>query len=122
MKNLVFIFFTLFIITSCGSESSDPVPGGGNEMETDECEGTSFTYSNDIANIVNSNCALAGCHVQGNSEGIPDFTQYQNLFDRRSTISSRVNAGTMPPSTSGITLTDAQKLAITCWVKAGAPQ
>lgn len=122
MKKFILILFASAFIYACGSDSTDPIPGGGNEEENDECEGTSYTYSNDVAAIVNSSCALAGCHVNGNTQGLPDFTMYQNLFDRRSTVSSRVNAGTMPPSTSGITLTDAQKLIITCWVKAGAPQ
>jgi hypothetical protein len=123
MKKLVFILFSVTLIYACSSDSSDPTPGGGGmSEENDECEGTSFTFANDVQAIINTNCALSGCHVAGNSQGLPDYTTYAGVFDKRGAISSRVGAKTMPPSNSGLTLTDAQIKTVVCWVKSGAPQ
>jgi hypothetical protein len=122
MKQSIFLCLVFWLIMGCSSDSSDPTPGGGMEGENDACEGTSFTYDSDISSIINTNCALSGCHVDGNTQGLPDFSNYQGVFDRRTNVNSRIASGNMPPSSSGLSLTDAQKAAIDCWVKAGAPE
>jgi hypothetical protein len=120
MKQSIFFLLALWVTMSCSSDSSDPMPGG--MEETDVCDGTDFTYDNDIASIINTNCALSGCHVDGNTQGLPDFSSYQGVFDQRVSVKSRVASGNMPPSNSGLTLSDVQKSAIDCWVQDGAPK
>lgn len=90
------------------------------EMMEDLCEGTSYTYEADIKSIVDSNCAISGCH--NGSGSIPDFSTYDELFDNRLAVKSRTGAKTMPPASSDKILTDAQIQMIACWVDDGAPQ
>lgn len=88
---------------------------GCTEQEVVLSSGT--TYSGKISSIISSNCAVSGCHVSGQS--IPDFSDSENVRQRASTINSRVQSGSMPPSTRP-DLTEEQKQLINCWVTEGA--
>ena len=90
------------------------------EEMMDDCEGTDFTYTNSIKAIVDNNCALSGCHVAGGD--LPDYTTYAGIFSRASGAASRTQAGSMPPASSGKSLTADQIMMIKCWVAAGAPE
>ncbi len=106
---------TLFLFMSCSDDSSSTNPGGMNN----ECEGTAFTYSGQVASIINSSCALAGCHVGG---ALPDFRTFSGVFANRSNIRSMVSSRNMPPAGSGISLSTQEINTIVCWVANGAPQ
>lgn len=73
----------------------------------------------EVETIVTNSCALSGCHA-GNVS--PDFRDAQNIIARADRIRARTGNQSMPPSSSGITLTDAQINAIACWVADGAPE
>lgn len=77
------------------------------------------SFSASISDIVANNCALSGCHVAG--RGIPDFTDKENILTNANAIKNRTVSGSMPPASSGRTLSDAQIEAIACWVDSGAP-
>lgn len=77
---------------------------------------SSVTYS-DVETIVRSNCAISGCHA-GNVS--PDFRNKNTIIDRAQRILSRTGARSMPPRSSGISLTAQQIEAIECWVADGA--
>lgn len=83
-----------------------------------DCSTTPATFSAVIAPIIQVNCAVPGCHV-ANAQ-FPDFTDFKNIQDNAITIKSRVENGTMPPASSGKSLTLEQINAITCWVENGA--
>ncbi|MEL6660129.1 MAG: hypothetical protein AAFY48_18780 [Bacteroidota bacterium] len=70
-----------------------------------------------IETIINSSCAVSGCHA-GNVS--PDFRDKNNVLNNASRIKSRTAAQSMPPSSSGISLTPDQIEAISCWVDDGA--
>lgn len=76
-------------------------------------------YSASVASIIDSNCAITDCHVAGT--GRQDFTVLSTVQSNAAGILSRTSNGSMPPSSSGRTLTDDQKEAIACWVDDGAP-
>lgn len=118
MKKFLFYFACLFLVSvySCGEDDLDEEP----EPMEDECEGTNFTYTNSIKAIVDNNCALSGCHVAGGD--LPDYTTYAGIFSRASGAASRTQAGSMPPASSGKSLTADQIMMIKCWVAAGAPE
>lgn len=72
----------------------------------------------DIIPIINTNCAVSGCHDGGN--GLPNFTNKTNIINNAEKIKTRTGNNTMPPSSSGKTLTDEEIALIACWVDDGA--
>ena len=78
--------------------------------------GIQFTV---VQSIINSNCAVSNCH-DGSSSSRPDFTVDLNIKDFSSQIRSRTMQKTMPPASSGLSLSDAQIEQISCWVEDGA--
>lgn len=115
---LIFVGITL-LETSCDNAKAAPCA----------CEITplpSPTYDNDIAPIINSKCAVSGCHVSG--AGIPGvFSDYEGLtpylnsenngFDDRVIIKKN-----MPQINSGFDLTDEEFNLLSCWVCDGYPE
>jgi len=79
---------------------------------------TGVSYANQIQEIMETNCTISGCH-DGES-GIPDWTDLSNVQSNSTNIKSRTAAGTMPPSSSGLSLTQDEVDAIGCWVDDGA--
>lgn len=94
--------------------------------DSENCQATAQTtlktgvnYTDNIASIINTNCAVSGCH-SGNQS--PKLTTFSEVSANASRILSRTSARTMPPSSSGRTLTAAEIKLIECWVADGAPQ
>ncbi len=94
-------------------------------QDSDGCETSNMvtvlsgvSYANQIEDIIEASCAVSGCH-DGQS-GIPDWNVLGNVQDNAANIKNRTAAGTMPPSNSGITLTQDEVDAIGCWVDDGA--
>jgi hypothetical protein len=75
------------------------------------------SLTTDIVPIINTNCALAGCHGAGQS-GRPDFTKKDVIVSNATRIKERTIAGNMPPSGK---LSNDLLNKISCWVDSGAP-
>lgn len=71
----------------------------------------------EINDIIQTNCAVSGCHA-GNQA--PDFRVSTNITGNANRIQIRTGAKTMPPPSSGRSLTDAEIAKIACWVADGA--
>lgn len=115
MKKLILLLFAALLLSllSC-SKDDDSM-----DIKNNDCNNVDIGYSNGIKAIIDANCALPVCH--GGDASIPDFTNYDNVFARRSLIQSRVVAKTMPPAgSSSLSSDNIQK--INCWVENGAPQ
>ncbi|MDR7128722.1 hypothetical protein J2X69_001054 [Algoriphagus sp. 4150] len=104
----------LLISISCSSESEDQLP----PPSTARCEDSDASLSADIIPILQQNCAVSGCHVAGT--GRADFTVADNIIQFASAIRANTQSGTMPPSSSGKSLSAEQKELIFCWVNGGA--
>lgn len=74
-------------------------------------------YSTDVKSIIETNCAVSGCHVSGGS-GPGNFTVFANVQASASQIKSNTQSGSMPKN--GSKLPQAQLDAIACWVDDGA--
>lgn len=72
-----------------------------------------------IQAIVQTNCVSSNCHG-GNVS--PDFRQANNIGSSAGRIKSRTQSKTMPPSSSGKSLTAQEIELIACWVDGGANQ
>ena len=113
-KNLLIVAFCFAVFTGC-SKSDD----GTNTPTTNNtnCTGTK-SFSSDVSPIFQSVCSNAGCHNTGSTNGPGPLTNYQQIFNARTSIHSAVSSGTMPKNT---TLSSTQKDAIICWINSGAP-
>jgi hypothetical protein len=99
-KILVFLTFSLLIISSCSKDSTtDPY--------TPSCDGTTKSYKNEVAPIIQTYCS--GCHS--------GYSTYANLSASKNKVRSVIVSGQMPENGS---LTTAQKDAIVCWIDNGA--
>ncbi|MEQ9298125.1 MAG: hypothetical protein RIF33_06170 [Cyclobacteriaceae bacterium] len=72
------------------------------------------TYEGSIKNIVETNCAISGCH---NGSQAPDLRTLEQIQSSASRIKIRTADGSMP---RGRTLTQTQIDLIACWVDDGA--
>lgn len=88
----------------------------GCEVSLEATVNSDVEYAN-VEAIISSSCAVSGCHA-GNVS--PDFRVKQNILNNANQIKSRTTARSMPPSSSGITLTEDEIETISCWVNDGA--
>ena len=122
----VFVFLSAsVVINGCKKDIGYP-ESKTNSANTVTCDSSAaVTYTNFVANVLNTNCTLSGCHNSGSSYG--DFTSYAN-------IKLKVDDGTfydrvlvqkdMPPtySTGPVSLDDCTLGKLKKWVNNGAPQ
>lgn len=108
-STVCFLSLTMFACTNDSEEEQQDM------MDQVDC--SMVTFQDNIANIINNNCAISGCHVSGT--GLPDYTQNSVIEDKASLIKARTSAGTMPPASSGLTLSQSQIDDIACWVDNG---
>lgn len=73
----------------------------------------------EVETIVAASCAISGCHA-GNVS--PDFRVRQNILNRADRIRARTGNASMPPPSSGGSLTELEINAIACWVADGASE
>ena len=80
---------------------------------------TGISFAALIKPIIANNCAVAGCHVAGGTAPFK-LTTFSEIQIRAFAIKSRTSAKTMPPPSSGRSLSDQQIQRIACWVNDGA--
>ncbi len=90
-------------------------------IDDNDCETTQevkvlhgTSWSLEVEEIINGNCALPTCH--GGTQS-PDFRDFENVVNNAANIKARTGNGTMPPN-AVLDPDDVQ--AIACWVDDGA--
>src|SRR5690606_28263802 len=86
--------------------------------EDEVCLDNTATLSGSASTIINTNCAVPGCHVAGT--GRANFTIKGNIIQNASTSRTFTQNGIMPPPRSGRSLTAEEKQRLFCWVENGA--
>lgn len=113
-----YLYLLIYSITlsalhvACTNDNEEDLFG---EME---CGTEVVSFQQDIQPIINTNCAIPGCHVSGSQ--FPDFSEKENIMDNAGEIRTRTRNRVMPPPSSGKSLTDEQIQLISCWVNSGA--
>ena len=82
------------------------------------CGNVPAKFATDINTIIQTRCAIAGCHAAGSTNGVGPLTSYELISSHAVEIKSAVVSGFMP---QGSSLTPVQIKAISCWVDSGAP-
>jgi uncharacterized membrane protein len=102
------LLLMVFSATSCSKkENSDNV-------------GCTASFSADIQPVINTKCALSGCHNAGSTLG--DFTTYAGVKARADNGRLRRNVfelKIMPPPTA-VQLSEHEKEQLKCWLDNGA--
>ncbi|BDD01511.1 hypothetical protein [Persicobacter psychrovividus] len=106
--SLIFIFSTALIFAACLSEKEETLP----EKDCPEA----ITFSGGVDQIINTNCAVPGCHVPGAVP--PSLKGYDEVNSHTSNIEKRINGegAIMPPSGK---LPQATIDSISCWIQNG---
>jgi uncharacterized membrane protein len=113
MKYWVFsTFLVCFIISSCTWDNAEDLYG------IPDCPQDGISFAQVIEPIVQTNCAISGCHVNGQQR--PILETYEQMAANAERIKARTSNGTMPPANSGKSLTLEEINAIACWVDNGA--
>ncbi|MEJ1236698.1 hypothetical protein WBG78_01135 [Chryseolinea sp. T2] len=79
---------------------------------------TGTSYNDDIKPIIETSCAVSGCHVSGGAAPFA-LTTVKSVQDHASSIKTVTANGSMPKG--GPPLSQAEKDKIACWVDDGAP-
>ncbi|HLT06048.1 MAG TPA: hypothetical protein VK014_00910 [Cyclobacteriaceae bacterium] len=107
------LILAVITITACNSENEEDLT-----PEDEVCLDNTATLSGSVSTIINTNCAVPGCHVAGT--GRANFTIKENIIQNASTIRTFTQNGIMPPPQSGRSLTAEEKQSLFCWVENGA--
>ena len=117
------------IVVACHHQPDiiEPNPNGnGNIPDTiivinpDPCSPDTAYYQNTILPLVNSNCAMSGCHDSNGTGEADPYTTYSQIRSNRNDMLEQMQQGTMPPQSSGITLTADQIAQFQLWIQQGA--
>lgn len=107
------LWLLVLSLAACNSENEEDILPEG-----EICQENTATLSGVVSTIIETNCAVSGCHVTGT--GRVDFTVNENIIQNAAQIGSFTQAGIMPPPESGGALTAQEKMDIRCWVENGA--
>jgi hypothetical protein len=83
------------------------------------CTTTPARFSTDIAPLIQSRCAISGCHAAGSTNGPGPLTSYTLIKNAAPEIKAAVVSRFMPKTG---TLSQLEIKKISCWVDAGAPE
>ena len=86
--NLALIIFSIFILVeSCKHEvviPNDkvitPIPTKGKVKDTSNCHPDTVYFVNSILPIIQSNCAMSGCHGKGSAQDGVELSNYNNII------------------------------------------
>lgn len=70
---LYIVLLSISLFLSCKYEKIEPTP----VISSNPCDTATITYTNRVKIIIDNNCALSGCHIQGFAAG--DFTTYNGI-------------------------------------------
>ena len=109
----VLVYLILIFLGSCSNDNEEELFG---PLDFN-CDPLITTFSDVIKPIIDTNCAVKGCHVSG-PQLLPDFTVFANIQSYSDKIKELTAIRDMPRG--GRVLTTEQILQIACWVDNGA--
>lgn len=113
---LTLIAFTLSLVSSCYYDKEETLYP--NSSTNTSCDTSLAKYSKDVSVIINSKCAVSGCHVAGSQT--PDLSSYAALTSSNNItrVQERaINSKTMPAA-GPLSACEITKLQL--WINNGA--
>lgn len=108
---------TIVLISSCTKDEGKLPVQTTPPPTASACD--TVTYTKHIKPIIETNCALSGCHASPTSNPfLENYTQVKEKAERVKARAVDANPSIMPPSPN-TPLTAAQKDLINCWVSNG---
>jgi hypothetical protein len=120
LSGLFLLTFALFVF-SCGKDDGD-------DPNPSNCDTADLTYTDDIKTILNTNCALSGCHsaAEASMQGAMNDYDAAKAFVAEGRILGAINHEqgfeAMPRPEGSAKLDDCTIDKITAWVVDGAPE
>lgn len=108
------VFSLCFLFSQCSKDKNN----NNNNFTVDCATVTNKAFAANISPLIQSRCAISGCHASGSGNGPGALTTYSQIVTAASRIRASVAAGTMP---QGSTLSTAEKNSIVCWIDGGTP-
>ncbi|MEI6814987.1 MAG: hypothetical protein WCL14_00145 [Bacteroidota bacterium] len=117
MKPLIISFLIISIVTSCTYSKKEMVAAPKAFICTDTVH-----YAISIKPIVQSQCAIYGCHVNKGGANAVDYSTVAGVQSQASQIPIRLNLpfNDIHHMPNNATLTQQQIQDFTCWVNQGA--
>ena len=119
MQRLLQLFLFTFLFSCSKDKVQDIIE------RPPSCDSSAFTYEGDIRLIIETNCAVPGCHIPGGSAQY-DYRQYAVIADRIRTgrLEQRLELPTsnvlhMPKDRF---LSDCEYYKIKIWISQGFPE
>lgn len=108
---------SIILATSCEKEET-PI--------TYDCTGLTPTYTANVKPIMDTYCAVSGCHDAASQEGGHNFSTYAILIDHATENEfmgsmQHLNGYDAMPK-DGAKLSDSQLQTISCWIANGMPE
>ena len=111
----ILLSLVLILLTACYYDNVEELyPGGG------PCDVSNVTYTLDIQPMIDTNCAISGCHVAGTGRvNLTTYTGLKNIVDDGRLVTRVIVQKDMPPSQP---LSKCQMDKIQAWIDQGAPE
>lgn len=113
-KKFILVAILGTVVFSCKKENV--------QDKFDPCDLSAVTYSEDVSKIIETNCAVSGCHLSPNPAAGKDWSTYQAVFDNKDEIKRRINLPVGDPQHMPKfgELTECEIDKITTWIDNGA--
>ncbi len=114
--SIVILAIAFVTIMSCGKDEETKV----------DCAGVTPTYNNGVSIILNSTCALSGCHEGTNPGGGIDLSTYATA--KSASLNGKVlqaikhESGAIAMPQGGTKLSNELIKIVECWIQNGAPE
>lgn len=107
---------SILVISACKKES----------IKQYDCTGVSPTYTNAVQTILNTSCAISGCHnaaTQAEGINLSSYTGAKNAASSDRFLGSIQHiSGYKPMPQNGNQLPESSIKTLSCWVQNGVPE
>lgn len=113
MRHFLYIVLSslLLVVAACEWENEEDL------FARSEACADPVRFATHIAPIIQTNCAISGCHAAGGLS--PELSSYEKVKARAADVRQETGAGQMPPPSSGKSLSKEEIQQIACWVEQG---
>ncbi len=107
------LFLSILVFSQCSKDKTN-----NNSFTVDCSTVTNKAFAANISPLIQSRCAIPGCHAAGSGNGPGQLISYSDIANAASRIRIVIGNGAMP---QGSSLTTAEKNSIVCWIDSGKP-